>query len=105
MKFLVDKFSMNMFNESDLLFTRHELTEEEFNAIRQEEEVINCIKAKDIADILNIECNPQTIKARVGDILLLAQFSNRVLRFYWIQVCENFHPALRSYSNPVEELV
>lgn len=103
MKFVVNKFSMNMFIDSDLLFVRHELSYEEFQALLKGEDVQICIGAEDVAKVLNVECNPQSVHARAGDVLLLAQMNQDALRFYCIQVCKNTHPLLR--DEVVEEVI
>ena len=101
MKYVVDKFSMEMFPEPNLLFIRHELAEEEFYALI--EDAYSCVWAEDIAKILGVACNKDYVKARVGDIILVAQMSHGVLKYYCVQVCKNHHPLLR--TEEAEELI
>lgn len=102
MKYLVDKFSMNMFIEDDLIFKRHKLDEEEFMYLTQD--AYSCVASEDIANILGVAFNPEYVRARVGDIIFVANMHKGVLEFYCIQVCPNTHPLLRT-TEAVEELI
>ena len=94
MKFIISTFSPNMFMAKDFDLKFHRLTEDEFQALSYD--AYSCVGYEDVAQALNIAYNKETVKARPGDILLLAQMNNGNLDFYCIQVLESEAPLLRT---------
>lgn len=72
----------------------HSLTEEEFQAIGLD--AYSCIGAEDVANLTGFAHNKEPVRARIGDILLLADYDNGVLVYWRIQVCESESPLLRT---------
>lgn len=94
MKFIVSTFSPSMFLEPDFDLRWHKLSEEEFQALSFD--AYSCVGYEDVATILNVAYNKEAVKARVGDILLLAQLSKGNMEYYCIQVCPSEFPLLRT---------
>jgi hypothetical protein len=94
MKFIISTFSPTMFLESDFDLRWHKLTEEEFQALAYDG--YSCVGYPDVAKLINVAYNREPVKARVGDILLLAQLSNGTLEYYCIQVCPSEFPLIRA---------
>ena len=73
----------------------HNLTEEEFQALSYD--AYSCVGYEDVADILNVAYNKEAVKARVGDILLLATLNKTgTMEFMCIQICQSETPLLRT---------
>lgn len=86
MKFIVSSLSPSMFLHKDYALECHEINEEEFQAYAYD--AYSCLGAKDIANVTGFAYNKEVVKCRIGDVLLLAQLSKGVLRFWCIQVVE-----------------
>ena len=71
----------------------HSLSEDEFKALAYEAH--SCIGAKDVADLTGFAYNHESVRARPGDILLLADYDNGGLSYWCIQVCNSESPLLR----------
>ena len=84
---------MNLFQDKDFDLKIHELSEDEFQAIAYD--AFSYIGQQDVADATGFAYNRESFKARVGDILLLAQIYHKTLRFYCIQICPSETPLLR----------
>jgi len=94
MKFIISTLSPKMFLESDFDLRWHTLTEEEFQALILD--AYSCVGYEDVALMLNVAHNKEPVKARAGDILLLADLSNGNLEYYCIQVCSSETPLVRA---------
>jgi hypothetical protein len=94
MKFIISTLSPKMFLESDFDLRWHTLTEEEFQALILD--AYSCVGYEDVALMLNVAHNKEPVKARAGDILLLADLSNGNLEYYCIQVCPSETPLVRA---------
>lgn len=94
MKFIISTFSPKMFIETDFDLKWHRLSEDEFMALIYD--AYSCVGYEDVAGMLNVAHNKEPVKARTGDILLLADLSNGVLEYYCIQVCPSETPLVRA---------
>lgn len=104
MKFIISGISMNLFQDKDFDLKIHELSEDEFQAIAYD--AFSYIGQQDVADATGFAYNRESFKARVGDILLLAQIYHKTLRFYCIQVCPSETPLLREEElDAFEEMI
>ena len=102
MKFIISTFSPSMFLMEDFDLKWHKLTKEEFHALMLD--AYSCVGYPDVATMLIVAHNREPVKARVGDILLLAQLnSNGHLEYYCIQVCPSEFPLLREDEYLVDE--
>ena len=72
----------------------HSLSEDEFQALAYDS--YSCIGAEDVAKLTGFAYNKEPVRARVGDLLLLADWDNGSLMFYCIQVCPSETPLLRT---------
>lgn len=93
MKFIVNSLSIGMFLTGNITLHIHELEWEEFEVLCRGAE--SYVKHTDIAQLIDVKLNRSSLKARPGDVLLLAQLDNEVLRFYCIQVSEPEAPLKR----------
>ena len=94
MKFIVSSLSIpGMFVGKNFDLKVHELSEDEFQVLAYDG--YSCIGQEDIAQATGFVLNREPVKARIGDILLLAQLYNGVLKFYCIQVLKSTTPLLR----------
>lgn len=101
MKFIISTFSPSMFVQSDFDLRWHRLSEDEFQALMLDS--YSCVGYEDVATMLNVAHNKEPVKARVGDILLLAQISNGKLEYWCIQVCPSETPLLRTEELLIDE--
>jgi hypothetical protein len=102
MKFIVSTFNPNkMVIDSNFDMEKRELAEDEFLALCHG--AYSCVGYEDVALMLNVECNKEPVKARPGDLLLLAQMYRGVLRFHGIQVLESENPLSREEEYYIEE--
>ena len=101
MKFIISTFSPSMFIEPDFDLRWHRLSEDEFHALMLD--AYSCVGYEDIATMLNVAHNKEAVKARVGDILLLAQMNKGKLDYWCIQVCHSETPLLRSEELLIDE--
>ena len=90
-----------MFVDKDFILHTHELSEDEFQVLAYDG--YSCIGQEDIAQATGFALNREPVKARIGDILLLAQLYNGVLKFYCIQVMGSDTPLLREEELAYEE--
>ena len=90
-----------MFIANDFDLRWHKLTEEEFQALAYD--AYSCVGYKDVATMINVAHNKEPVKARPGDILLLAQLSNGNLEYYCIQVCPSEFPLVRTEELMLDE--
>lgn len=93
MKFIISSLSPKMFPKEDFDLKWHHLNEEEFQALAYDG--YSCIGHEDIANLIGFAYNKESVKSRIGDVLLLAELDKGVLRFYCIQVCKSSTPLLR----------
>lgn len=103
MKFIISGIGMGLFTGSSFDLRCHELTEEEFHALAIDG--YSCIGHEDIAQLTGFAYNKESVKARPGDVLLLAQKYRGALRFHCIQVMESEAPLLREEELYVEEMI
>ena len=101
MKFIISSISMGMFTDPSFDLKVDELTEEEFQLLAYDG--YSCIGHEDIAKITGFAYNKEPVKARPGDLLLLAQKYRGILRYHGIQVMESEHPAVREEELYIEE--
>jgi hypothetical protein len=101
MKFIISSFTPSMIIEKDFDLRFHRLTEEEFQALIYD--AYSCVGYEDIASVLNVAYNKEPVKARTGDILLLAKMTNGNIEFYCIQVCNSEFPLLRADELVIDE--
>ena len=94
MKFIISRYSPKMIMAKDFDLKWHSLTEKEFQALAYD--AYSCIGAEDVAKLTGFAFNRESVKARAGDILLLADWDNGTLVFYCIQVCQSETPLLRT---------
>ena len=93
MKFIISRYSPKMIQAKDFDLKWHELSEDEFQALALD--AYSCIGAEDVAKITGFAYNFETVRARPGDILLLADWDKGALVYYCIQVLESETPLLR----------
>lgn len=67
-KYLLNGFSFSMPRPESGLLVWHSLTEEEFLEQTKYNNVISCIGHKDLARLLNVEYNRESITLNVGDV-------------------------------------
>jgi hypothetical protein len=101
MKFIISSISMGMFMNPSFDLKVDELTEDEFQALAYDG--YSCIGHEDIAKTTGFAYNKEPVKARPGDLLLLAQKYRGVLRFHGIQVLESENPLSREEEYYIEE--
>ena len=101
MKVIISTLSPSMFIATDFDLRWHKLTEEEFQALSYD--AYSCVGYKDVATMINVAYNKEPVKARPGDILLLAQLSNGNLEYYCIQVCPSEFPLVRTEELMLDE--
>ena len=93
MKFIISRYSPKMILAKDFDLKWHSLTENEFQAMAYD--AYSCIGAEDVAKLTGFAYNKEPVRARPGDILLLADWDNGTLVFYCIQVLASESPLLR----------
>ena len=102
MKFIISTFSMSMILDKDFDLKIHKLTEEEFQVLSYD--AYSCVGYEDVAKILNVAYNREAVKARVGDVLLLATLNKSgTMEFSCIQVCSSETPLLRQEELLIDE--
>ena len=95
MKFIISTLSPSMFIENDFDLRWHKLSEDEFKALSLD--AYSCVGYEDVATIINVPYNKEPVKARAGDVLLLAQMlSNGNMEYHCIQVCPSEFPLVRT---------
>lgn len=94
MKFIISKFSPKMIIGNDYDLAWHTLSEDEFHAVAVDG--YSCIGQEDIAKLTGFAFNKEPVRARIGDILLLADWDNGALTFYCITVHESETPLYRT---------
>ena len=104
MKFIISRYSPKMIMAKDFDLKWHTLTEGEFQALAYD--AYSCIGAEDVAKLTGFAHNVEPVRARIGDVLLLADWDNGALIFYCIQVCESEAPLLREDElEYIEEMI
>ncbi len=106
MKFIGNSWSPNMISFSQWDMLCHKLTEEEFTFLSYD--AFSCINHRGLAKILNVAYNPEPIKLRPGDVLLVAHLrgghlpshaeelsEDVILEFYCYQIKESSAPLIR----------
>ena len=94
MKFIISRYSPKMILAHEFTADWRRISEEEFQAIAYD--AYSCIGAEDVAKLTGFAYNKEPVRARTGDILLLADWDNGTLVFYCIQVCPSETPLLRT---------
>ena len=104
MKFIISRYSPKMIQAKDFDLKWHELSEDEFQALALD--AYSCIGAEDVAALTGYAYNKESVRARPGDILLLADWDNGKLVYYCIQVLESETPLFREEElEYLEELI
>ena len=93
MKFIISRYSPKMILARDFDLKWHELSEDEFHVLALDAH--SCIGAEDVATLTGFAYNKETVRARPGDLLLLADWDNGKLVYYCIQVLESETPLFR----------
>ena len=93
MKFIISRYSPKMIQAKDFDLKWHSLSEEEFQALAFD--AYSCIGAEDVAKITGFAYNFESVRARPGDILLLADWDKGGLTYWCIQICKSESPLLR----------
>ena len=101
MRYIGNAFSLQMLENPECKLIIHELELEEFDAIKTG--AYSCVGHKDLANILGVEYNRETISLKRGDCLLVAQLwggrlpegatslpEDMVLRFFIVQITSEF---------------
>ena len=102
MKFITSTFNPNkMILDNDFDLRVHTLTEEEFHALILD--AYSCVGYEDVALMLNVAYNHEPVKARVGDIILLADMNKGNLEYKCIQICPSEFPLMREDEIYAEE--
>ena len=101
MKFIISTFSPKMFIEQEFILNWHKLSEDEFHALILD--AYSCVGYPDVALMLNVAHNEEPVKARIGDVLLLADMNKGKLEYWCIQICPNDHPLLRADELMIDE--
>lgn len=97
MKYVANAFSLQMLREPDCLININRLSEEDFKKLSFD--AYSIIGHKDIADVLGLEYNRESVKVNPDDIVLVAQLSggrlpegatkipkNRKIEYFCIQI-------------------
>lgn len=85
MKFIVSTFNPNkMVIPDNFDMEKRELTEEEFHALCLD--AYSCVGYEDVAVMLNVAYNKEPVKARIGDVILLADLNKGVLDYSCIRI-------------------
>ena len=92
---------MGMFMDPSFDLKVDELSEDEFQALAYDG--YSCIGHEDIAKLTGFAYNKEPVKARVGDMLLLAQMYHGTLRFHGILVMDSEAPMIREEELYAEE--
>ena len=93
MKFIISRYSPKMIMAKDFDLKWHSLSEDEFQALAYD--AYSCIGAKDVAKLTGFAYNYESVRARPGDILLLADYDKGSLSYWCIQVLTSETPLLR----------
>jgi len=104
MKFIISRFSPKMIIEPEFDLKWHQLSEDEFQSIGFD--AYSCIQHEDVAKATGFAYNPEVIKARVGDVFLLADYDKGALVFYCIQIMKSDAPLFREEElEQLEEMI
>jgi hypothetical protein len=93
MKFIISSISPGLLPSEDFDLKWHHISEDEFQVLAYDG--YSCLRAKDIAKATGFAYNPEVIKTRPGDVLLLVEMYKGVMKFHCIQIVESEHPLLR----------
>ena len=94
MKFIVSTFNPNkMIIEDNFDLEVRELEEDEFLTLCFD--AYSCVGYEDVALMLNVAHNKEPVKARIGDIILLADMNKGNLEYKCIQICPSEFPLYR----------
>jgi hypothetical protein len=103
MKFIISRYSPKMIQARDFDLKWHELSEDEFQSLAYD--AYSCIGAEDVATLTGFAYNKESVKARPGDILLLADWDNGDLVYYRIQIVESETPLFREEELEYQEVI
>lgn len=97
MKFIANAFSLQMLTTTGGCMQWNEISKEKFDLLTQD--AISYVGHEDMAHMLNVEYNRETLKLREGDVLLVAQVTggrlptgattlpgNVTIRYYCVQI-------------------
>lgn len=89
MKFIVSTFNPNkMVVNDDFDLEVRKLPEEDF--LCECIDAYSCVGYHDVADMLNVAYNKEPVKARIGDVILLADMNKGNLEYSRIRICPRF---------------
>jgi hypothetical protein len=103
MKFIISRYSPKMIQARDFDLKWHELSEDEFQSLAYD--AYSCIGAEDVATLTGFAYNKESVKARPGDILLLADWDNGDLVYYCIQIVESETSLFREEELEYQEVI
>ena len=102
MKYIVSSLSPGMLPSKDFDTEWRHLEEDEFQFIAND--AYSCIRAKEIANVTGFEYNPELVKCRIGDVLLLIEMYKGVLKFHYIKILDAITPLIRETEILCEEV-
>lgn len=116
MIYICNSISPQMMTSTDMNYSIHEITEEQFYEAIESKETWSCVGHRDLANILGVAYNRESIKVRDGDYLLIAQLNNgrlpkgatslpedMVLKFYCVRISKSM--PLFSEGNYYDEII
>ena len=102
MKFITSTFNPNkMVIDDNFDMEKRELSEDEFHALCLD--AYSCVGYEDVAVMLNVAYNKEPVKARIGDIILLADMNKGVLEYCCIRICPPQTPLIREDEYLIDE--
>ena len=102
MKFIVSTFNPNkMVIDDNFDMEKRQLSEDEFLALCFD--AYSCVGYEDVALMLNVAHNKEPVKARIGDIILLADMNKGALEYCCIRICPPATPLYREEEYLVDE--
>ena len=84
-----------MVQSNDYSLEVHQLKEDEFQALIFD--AYSCVGYQDVADAINVAYNKEVVKARPGDLLLVANLQQGTLKFYCVRILESKNELIREY--------
>jgi len=102
MKFITSTFNPNkMVIDDNFDMEKRQLSEDEFLALCFD--AYSCVGYEDVALMLNVAYNKEPVKARIGDVILLADMNKGNLEYCCIRICPPQVPLYREDEYIIEE--
>ena len=102
MKFITSTFNPNkMVIDDNFDMEKRQLSEDEFLALCFD--AYSCVGYEDVALMLNVAYNKEPVKARIGDIILLADMNKGTLEYKCIQITPSEFPLVREDEIIIDE--